>query len=47
MMKALKYHSTWKIIETEGRKRILTEKLEIDIIELPKIEGNETESGRK
>lgn len=46
MMKALKYHSTWKIIETEGRKRILTEKLEIDIIELPKIEGKEKESGR-
>lgn len=44
MMKALKYHSTWKIIETEGRKRILAEKLEIDIIELPKIEGKE--SGR-
>ncbi len=26
-----------------GRKRILTEKLEIDIIELPKIKGREKE----
>ena len=34
------------MIETEERKRILTEKLEIDIIELPKIEGKEKESGR-
>lgn len=45
-LEELEYHSTWKIIETEGRKRILTEKLEIDIIELPKIEGKEKESGR-
>ena len=45
-LEELGYHSTWKIIETEGRKRILTEKLEIDIIELPKIEGKEKESGR-
>lgn len=37
----MEYHSTWKIIETEGRKRILTEKLEIDIIELPKIEAKQ------
>ena len=43
-LEELEYHSTWKIIETEGRKRMLTEKLEIDIIELPKIEGKE--SGR-
>ena len=45
-LEELDYHSTWKIIETKGRKRILTEKLEIDIIELPKIEGKEKESGR-
>ena len=45
-LEELGYHSTWKIIETKGRKRILTEKLEIDIIELPKIEGKEKESGR-
>ena len=35
-LEELEYHTTWKIIETEERKRILTEKLEIDIIELPK-----------
>ena len=45
-LEELEYHTTWKIIETEGRKRILTEKLEIDIIELPKIEGKEKENGR-
>ena len=45
-LEELEYHSTWKIIEAKGRKRILTEKLEIDIIELPKIEGKEKESGR-
>lgn len=45
-LEELEYHSTWKIIETEERKRILTEKLEIDIIELPKIEEKEKESGR-
>ena len=45
-LEELEYHSTWKIMETEGRKRILTEKLEIDIIELPKIEGKEKENGR-
>ena len=45
-LEELEYHSTWKIIETKGRKRILTEKLEIDIIELPKIEGKEKESSK-
>ena len=45
-LEELEYHTRWKIIETKGRKRILTEKLEIDIIELPKIEGKEKESGR-
>lgn len=45
-LEELGYHSTWKIIEAKGRKRILTEKLEIDIIELPRIEGKEKKSGR-
>ena len=36
------YHSRWKIMESENNKRIiLTEKLEIDILELPKIKGKE------
>ena len=36
------YHSKWKIMESENNKRIiLTEKLEIDILELPKIKGKE------
>lgn len=34
-----KYHTKWQIIETEERKAILTEKLEIHIIELEKIKG--------
>ena len=45
-LEELEYHTRWKIIETKGRKRILTEKLEIDIIELPKIEGREEESSK-
>ena len=35
----LEYHTCWKIIEEKYRKTILTEKLEIRIIELPKIVG--------
>ena len=35
--KALEYHSRWKIIEEKYRKQILTEDLEIHIIEMPKI----------
>lgn len=31
-----KYHTKWKIIETEISHKVLTEKFEIDIIELPK-----------
>ena len=31
-----KYHTKWKILETEISKKVLTEKFEIDIIELPK-----------
>lgn len=33
----LEYHSSWKIIEEKYRTTILTEKLELHIIELPKI----------
>ena len=31
-----KYHTKWRIIETEISHKVLTEKFEIDIIELPK-----------
>ena len=41
-LEELNYHSTWKIMETKSKKKIiLTNKLELDIIELPKIEGKE------
>lgn len=41
-LEELNYHSTWQIMETKSAKKIiLTKKLEIDIIELPKIEGKE------
>ena len=41
-LEELNYHSTWQIMETKSTKKIiLTNKLEIDIIELPKIEGKE------
>ena len=36
-LRRLKYHSKWKIIEEEDRNVILTEHLELHIIELPKI----------
>lgn len=36
-MKELEYHSKWKIIEEKYRKHILTEDLEIHIIEMPKV----------
>ena len=39
----LEYHTTWKIIEEKYRTTILTEKLEIHIIEIPKIDGNSNE----
>ena len=43
-LEELDYHSRWKIIEDkQGKKIILTQKLEIDIIELPKIIGKEKE----
>lgn len=39
------YHSTWKIMETNyAKKLILTDKLELDIIELSKIKGRENEN---
>lgn len=41
-LEELGHHSTWQIMETRSSKKIiLTKKLEIDIIELPKIEGKE------
>ena len=45
-LKELGYHSKWKIIEEKERKLILTNDLEIRIIELPKMkleEGKESE----
>ena len=36
-LKDLEYHTMWKIIETKYRKNILTDELEIHIIEIPKI----------
>ena len=36
-LKGLGYHSKWKIIEEKERKLILTEHLELHIIEIPKI----------
>ena len=43
-LEELNYHSRWKIMEDkQGKKIILTQKLEIDIIELPKIIGKEKE----
>ena len=40
-LEELKYHTEWKIIEMENRKKILTDKLELHIIELDKIEESE------
>ena len=43
-LEEVEYHSTWKIIETNSvKKLILTDKFELDIIELSKIEGRENE----
>ena len=41
--KGLEYHSSWKIIEEKIRKKVLTDKLEIHIIEIPKIKEQEKE----
>ena len=44
-LEELDYHSRWKIMENkQGKKIILTQKLEIDIIELPKIIGKELQA---
>ena len=42
-LEELGYHTEWKIIEEKGRKKILTDKLEIHILELNKIKGKENE----
>ena len=43
-LEELTYHSTWKIMEINNvKKLILTEKFELDIIELSKIKGKENE----
>ena len=42
-LEELGYHTEWKIIEEKGRKKILTEKLEIHILEINKIKGKEKE----
>ena len=44
-LEEVEYHSTWKIIETNSvKKLILTDKFELDIIELLKIKGRENEN---
>ncbi len=43
----LKYHTEWKIFEKEYKKEMLTDKLEIHIIELEKIEETSQESNDK
>ena len=40
-IKDMQYHTKWKIIEEEQRKKILTNKLEFHIIQLNKIKENE------
>ena len=42
-LEELGYHTEWKIIEKKERKKILTDKLEIHILELNKIKGKENE----
>ena len=42
-LEELGYHTEWKIIEEKERKKILTDKLEIHILELNKIKGKENE----
>ena len=41
-LKELGYYTKWKLIELENRKQILTDHIEIDIIELPKIHNGNT-----
>ena len=43
-LEKVEYHSTWKIIEANSVKKLkLTDKFELDIIELSKIKGRENE----
>ena len=42
-LKELGYYTKWKLIEVENRKQILTDHIEIDIIELPKIHNGNAE----
>ena len=39
-IKDLEFHTQWKIIEEKGRKTVLTDDLELHIIELPKMRKN-------
>ena len=45
ILKNLDFHTQWKIIEEKGRKTVLTDDLELHIIELPKMRN--TTSGGK
>lgn len=40
ILKNLEFHTQWKIIEEKGRKTVLTDDLELHIIELPKMRKN-------
>ena len=40
ILKNLDFHTQWKIIEEKGRKTVLTDDLELHIIELPKMRKN-------
>ena len=45
-LKEMDYHSVWKIMDNKTGGKILTDKLEIDIIELPKIKGREKDKDK-
>ena len=47
LLKELGIHSRWKIIEEERRKIVLTEDLEFNIIEVPKMYKDEQERDKK
>ena len=46
-LKELEYYTQWKLIESKERKIILTDYMEIDIIELPKIYKQKLNKGDK
>ena len=46
-LKDLEFHTQWKIIETKGRKKILTDDFELHIIELVKMRKNKVEGKDK